>query len=143
MGIQSNVTAFAGAKLMLFVGEQLAVILRDDFSHIPWPDYWDFPGGERDPGETPEQCVIRETEEELSIRLVPGDLVWKQIFPRDDQLPVWFYAAHLPAARMDDIKLGDEGQRWQMMQAETYLAHPKAIPHFAERLRIYLRDREG
>ena len=143
MCIENDVTAFAGAKLMLFMGGRLAVILRDDFPHIPWPDFWDFPGGECDPGETPEQCVIRETEEELSIRLEPGDLVWKQVFPRDNQLPVWFYAAHLSAARVEEIKLGDEGQRWQLMDAGTYLAHPKAIPHFAERLRIYLHEHEG
>ncbi|MYM55685.1 NUDIX hydrolase [Thalassovita mangrovi] len=140
MGIETQVTAFAGSKLLLFIGDQLAVILRDDFAHIPWPDHWDFPGGERDPGETPEQCVIRETREELAIALQPRDLVWKRDFPREGSLPVWFFAAHLEASRESDIRLGDEGQCWQLMAAETYLNHPRAIPHFAERLRLYLGE---
>lgn len=143
MGIDKEATAFAGSKLLLFIGGKLAVILRDDFAHIPWPDHWDFPGGESDPGETPEQCVIRETREELAIALDPGDLIWKRDFPREDRVSVWFFAAHLAASRETDIVLGDEGQRWQLMEVETYLNHPRAIPHFADRLRIYLRECGG
>ncbi|MBR9652329.1 NUDIX domain-containing protein [Thalassovita aquimarina] len=134
-------TAFRGAKLALFIGDKLAVMLRDEKPGIPWPGYWDFPGGGSNPGETPEQCVIRETREELSVVLQDSDLIWKRSFKSDDRLPVWFFAAHLGAARAADIRLGNEGQRWQLMEAGAYLAHPRAIPHFAERLWLYLRDR--
>ena len=36
---------FHGAKLALFVGDKLAVILRGDKPNIPSPNHWDMPGG--------------------------------------------------------------------------------------------------
>lgn len=44
----------------------LAVQRGPESSH-PWK--WEFPGGKIDPKETAEQCIIREIEEELSIRI--------------------------------------------------------------------------
>ena len=48
-------TGFVGAKLALFLGEELLVIRRDDRPDIPWPDFLDFPGGGR---EGDEGCAV-------------------------------------------------------------------------------------
>ena len=34
-----------------------------------WKDYWEWPGGKREPGETPEQALAREIQEELDAQI--------------------------------------------------------------------------
>ena len=97
---------FAGAKLMLFLGPALVVIQRDDVPHIPWPGYLDFPGGAREGDETPEACALRETREEIGLRLSDDDLVWKQPQHHPGWMS-WFFAAHLPADTVQQVVFGN------------------------------------
>ena len=40
-----------------------------------YKDFWEFPGGKIEPGETPRQALVREIEEELDTEIVVGDLL--------------------------------------------------------------------
>lgn len=43
------------------------VLICQRRSDVPLGDYWEFPGGKREPGESREMCVVREVGEELGI----------------------------------------------------------------------------
>ena len=127
---------FNGAKVALFVGEQLLTILRDNRHDIPFPNMWDFPGGGREDDETPFDTMARETREEVSLTVPRTAIIWEKryMWASTAKEPSWFFVACLPSEAEAEIQLGDEGQRWQLMSPDEYLALDDAIPNMASRL---------
>jgi 8-oxo-dGTP diphosphatase len=60
---------FVAAALILRDGQVLIGQRRDD---QPMPLLWEFPGGKIEPGESPQQALARELDEELGIRATIG-----------------------------------------------------------------------
>ncbi|MCT4558838.1 MAG: NUDIX domain-containing protein [Pelagimonas sp.] len=130
---------FHGAKVMLFIGPRILVLRRDHTPGIPWPGGLDLPGGGREGCETPVECVIRETREEVGIALRRQDLI--HVHRRQSAAGTsHFFAAHLPKHTEHDISFGNEGIGWWLMTPQAYVAHPDAIPPFAEIVRSYLAN---
>lgn len=132
---------FHGAKIALLADQQILVILRDDRPDIPYPDHWDLPGGGREGDETPVACALRETKEELGLTIRPEAICWGRRFVLGDQAN-WFFVAPLAGGAVRDIRFGDEGQGWRLMTQTRFLRHPKAVPRFQVRLRLF-RDQGG
>jgi len=133
---------FSGAKLALFLGRDLVVILRDDIPDIPYPGHWDLPGGGREEGETPAQCALRETHEEIGLQLQEQDLIWAREYSRPSG-QMWFFVMHQPRSMVEQIRFGSEGQCWKLMSPTEYCAHPLAVPHFTDQLQDYLCEVEN
>ena len=100
---------------ILFVNDrrQVLLFLRDDKPDIAYPNMWDVPGGHVEPGETPEQCIVREMDEEMGIRLVEFELFCRREF--EDRIEYTFWKrANL---RIEEIDL-TEGQRLRWFTEE-------------------------
>lgn len=76
---------------IIFVNDsrQVLLFLRDDIPTIPFPNMWDVPGGHVEPGETPEQCIVREMREEMEMDLSGFSLFSIMDFPDRIEYTFW------------------------------------------------------
>jgi mutator protein MutT len=57
---------------LIFRDGKLLITKRHASAHLG--GLWEFPGGKREPGETFEQCLVREIREELGVEISVGEL---------------------------------------------------------------------
>jgi 8-oxo-dGTP diphosphatase len=138
----TNDLNFSRAKIALICDECVLTYLRDDKPNIPFRNVWDLAGGGREGEESPEQCVIRETNEEFALTIAPTQIVWKRRYENATVAGVhaYFMVAHITKEETASIKFGDEGQRWQLMKIKEFLDHPNAVPQLQKRLGHYLAE---
>ena len=134
-----------GAKVALFLGDQLVSILRDDFPHIPYPNQWDLPGGGREGDESPFETLAREVHEELGLIVPPEAVLWENPFMSLTQPEKWnaFFVAQMPASTVDNIVFGDEGQRWALVDMDAFIALPNRVPSYEVRLAKWVAETGG
>jgi 8-oxo-dGTP diphosphatase len=85
---------------------QILLLLRDNDKDIPFPNCWDTLGGHVEPGETPLECIIREMEEEIHVKLDSPALF--NVYDLSDRIECSYWQkANLD---IEKIELG-EGQR--------------------------------
>jgi 8-oxo-dGTP diphosphatase len=133
-------TDFVGAKVAMTCGPDILVYLRDEKPGLAWASMWDLPGGGREGSESPQDCVLRELNEEFGLLFPPERLIWSRRFPSmvAPDRRAWFFVAKITPDEISRIRFGDEGQSWEMMQVQVFLDHPKAIPEMQTRLKIAL-----
>jgi 8-oxo-dGTP diphosphatase len=122
--------------------DRVLCYLRDDFAGLPFAGHWDLPGGGREGPETPEECLLRELEEEFGLRFGVERLIWKRAFNwgHKPEVQVWFFGGVITEDEIAAVRFGDEGQFWQMMPVAAFMAHEKAVPDLQARLGVMIAE---
>jgi 8-oxo-dGTP diphosphatase len=84
---------FVAAALIVRGGE---VVIGQRRSDQPMASQWEFPGGKIEPGESPEEALARELEEELGIHAVIGPKVThiRHNYRHGGAVDLQFFAVH-------------------------------------------------
>jgi 8-oxo-dGTP diphosphatase len=84
---------FVAAALIVRGGE---VVIGQRRSDQPMASQWEFPGGKIEPGESPEEALARELEEELGIHAVIGQKVThiRHNYRHGGAVDLQFFAVH-------------------------------------------------
>ena len=117
----------------------LLLQLRDDKAPY-FPNVWGLPGGEIEPGETPEEGALRELLEETSLRPDGGrlHLYARQDLPEQQREKHYFCGA--TGARQSDVVLG-EGAAMLFIPAAEVLSRP-FTPGTTEMIERFLQSPE-
>ena len=100
------------AQVLLFDRDgRLLIYLRDDKPDIPFPNHWDFFGGHVEAGETPEQALVREVQEELGVQLKSWHFFRRYECLSGDAYPNIKYIYHAQIGGRAAKLVLNEGQR--------------------------------
>ena len=114
----------------ILIGPDGALLLSTRPEGKPYAGYWEFPGGKIEAGETVEQALRRELEEELGITIAAAE-VWRVT---EHDYPHALVRLHLckVTAWSGEFEMR-EGQRmcWQQLPLEVEPVLPGALPVLA------------
>jgi mutator protein MutT len=119
---------------LIFHNGKLLITQRHAKAHLG--GFWEFPGGKREPGESFEQCLVREIREELGVEISVGGL-FEEIshdYP-EKSVRLKFFLCQLRSG--EPQPLGCATFRWIGKDELTDYEFPAADARLLEKLRAY------
>lgn len=108
-----------GAKAVVIYKEKILLILRDNNPNIAYPNTWNTPGGGIEEGETPEEALVRELQEEIG--LAPSLVINLGTTTYTDDSIVHRFYVPVTNSEFPSIHLGHEGQKIDWFTFEELL----------------------
>ncbi len=133
-GRHKSVPKRRGVVAVIVRDGKLLAIQRSKFVRAPLQ--WCFPGGGVEPGETDEEALIRELQEELSVAVRPVKQLWQSISPWKFDLR-WWAAEIVPSAEFTPAPEEVAAVAW--MTAEEMRKLPALLPSNLEFLDAWQR----
>jgi len=122
------------AAALIFRKGKLLITQRQVDSHLG--GLWEFPGGKREPGESFEQCLVREIREELNVQIAVGGLFEDVTHAYDEKtVRLKFFICRLVGG--EPQALGCTALRWVQPPELADFTFPAADARLLEKLRTY------
>jgi 8-oxo-dGTP diphosphatase len=120
---------------VLVEGGRVLLTRRPGGTHLA--GLWEFPGGKVEPGESPEEALVRELQEELAVQVRVGPVLdvtfWR--YPNKDVL-LLFYEVERLVGEVQDV--GVAAHAWVTLEALADYALPPADARVLGRVRALL-----
>jgi 8-oxo-dGTP diphosphatase len=98
---------------------KILLMLRDDKPGISSPNCWGLIGGHVEPGEKPDDAIVREVAEETNLKINNKILLFHSEFSIDTgKKEFFFYHIPLTQANIKNVQLMDEGQALEFKTLE-------------------------
>ncbi|MGA9779886.1 MAG: 8-oxo-dGTP diphosphatase MutT [Verrucomicrobiia bacterium] len=122
------------AAALVFRHGKVLITQRLADSHLG--GLWEFPGGKREPDETFEQCLARELQEELGVKISVGEL-FETVSHRyaEKTVRLKFFVCHLPAG--EPRPLGCAAIQWIRKTELDDFKFPAADARLLKKLSAY------
>jgi mutator protein MutT len=103
------------ARGVILRGNNLLLLRRTRKNNEGTIDNWlSIPGGGLDPGETPEQAIVRELQEELGVTVKIDSFLAKQDVPTDESRHYYFLCSILDG----EPRIQEQSEEYERMQSE-------------------------
>jgi 8-oxo-dGTP pyrophosphatase MutT (NUDIX family) len=126
--------ADAVAAIISVEGSGYLMQLRDDIPGIFYPGHWGLFGGAIESGETAEEALVRELEEELALNVVEFQRFTEMTFDFSyagvGTLKRVFFELIVPKQVMADLRLG-EGREMRLFSVPEVLGDIRVVPYDA------------
>ena len=123
---------------LIFREGKLLIAQRHADAHLG--GLWEFPGGKREPGETFEQCLVREIREELGVEISVGELFEEVVHDYPEKsVHLKFFICRLVSGQPQP--LGCAAVKW--IEKSELAAHefPAADAQLLEKLKVLYLSR--
>lgn len=131
---------FNGAKGLVFLGDKILTYRRDNKTTNS-PLCIDLPGGGREANESPFDTFKREVQEEFGIALQEDDIQFSCTIPSvmEPDKKSYFVVTKPLKFSDSDVKFGNEGVEWLLMEPSEFIKRPDGIKRQQDRVTRYLK----
>lgn len=127
------------AAAVIVAGDRVLLTQRKGGTHLA--GRWEFPGGKLEPGESPEDALVREIREEIGVKVRVGDVLdvtfWR--YPTKDVL-LMFYRCEITSGEVRDLEVA--AHAWVTRDELDGYEFPPADERVVTKLRALLAASE-